>query len=1062
MPRHLVPLLAVALVALSSPLAAQSLVYQESFTTDGNPSRYTTSVPEAITGAAGTSDENRNYFTRTDGSTISSMVVLQGANGFYFAAQDVDDATGTKPVSLTIPNIDITTVTGGLQLRARYAEDDATSGGAPVESWDKTDRVRVYASIDGGTEVLVFAIESSSATDDNTAPRVDTNLDGVGEGTEITDTFTELSASIAGTGASLTLRYEFDLNGDQEDLEIDDISVYGVTAVGQTAVVAFSSAGTPDIAENGGTTSVEIVLTTSDGQPLGAAVSGTVGVTSGTNDSDFTLGNPSFSFAVGAAGTGTATSTTTVTGTDDSVFEGTEPFELGFATVTGAVAGTPTTFAFRILDDDPEPPAPPVRIAEVDANTNLDSNLDDNEFIELVGPPNYALDGLVIVLLDGADGLSYNRFDLDDQSTDANGVYVVGDVNIIPTPGPTRALFGGAQTGSKLSDGPDAVLLFVGNSSDFPNNTDIQTVAGVRLFDAMAYGINDARQTVGLLDIVDSFPGFSNTVQYNEEYTGDRTTQALARRVLTPPGSAAPVLSGLFYIGAPSPGVLNPATLTVDLLDGSTLFNPTMAGGDGADWRLLTVPVVNANGDALSVGNLATRNLIQGVPAGATFPAEYAGAEPNLFPEYLGEAGPARYRAPVSTDEELAPGNGFWWYWFDQAIDPTGSGQGTSQSFELTPTTSGGSFSYAFTGIPLDDTLADAVLGEPITLPITVRSDGSASRFGLAGNPFAYPYRLGGVSADVGTLSTTFQVYQPGAGYVPLTADDVSPFDGDAIGVGEGAFFEVTGVADGATVTLSAPSVFVDPTTNDDFNGRPAVSYDRLALRLSGDLADGTRVTDRAAIVRLVDDATEGWDRHDASKLTPLGQEYALVAPVGVRDGQPYRQAVVSLSVLPDSEMPLAFKATSAGTFTLSADALPSTGPVTLRDEQTGATADLRSGAYTFTAAATDWDTRFTVLFQTVVATETGVEAAMRLSAPAPNPTRGSSSFVLTSPRAGEANVVVVDALGRTVARLHDGVMPASGSLVLRLETGRLAPGVYVVRAAVGGDVLTRTLTVVR
>jgi hypothetical protein len=60
----------------------------------------------------------------------------------------------------------------------------------------------------------------------------------------------------------------------------------------------------------------------------------------------------------------------------------------------------------------------------------------------------------------------------------------------------------------------------------------------------------------------------------------------------------------------------------------------------------------------------------------------------------------------------------------------------------------------------------------------------------------------------------------------------------------------------------------------------------------------------------------------------------------------------------------------------------------------------------------------------------------------------------------GEARVAVYDALGREVLVLHDGL--AAGSIQARVEAGQLAPGAYVVRAATGTTVQTRSLTVVR
>ncbi len=78
----------------------------------------------------------------------------------------------------------------------------------------------------------------------------------------------------------------------------------------------------------------------------------------------------------------------------------------------------------------------------------------------------------------------------------------------------------------------------------------------------------------------------------------------------------------------------------------------------------------------------------------------------------------------------------------------------------------------------------------------------------------------------------------------------------------------------------------------------------------------------------------------------------------------------------------------------------------------------------------------------------------------APNPARGASAVTLALPVAEAAlRVTVVDALGRAVARLHDG--PASAG-ALRLALPPLPAGVYVVRAVADGQTASRRLVVVR
>src|SRR5690606_35493415 len=76
-----------------------------------------------------------------------------------------------------------------------------------------------------------------------------------------------------------------------------------------------------------------------------------------------------------------------------------------------------------------------------------------------------------------------------------------------------------------------------------------------------------------------------------------------------------------------------------------------------------------------------------------------------------------------------------------------------------------------------------------------------------------------------------------------------------------------------------------------------------------------------------------------------------------------------------------------------------------------------------------------------------------------PNPTRGGVLVWFTAE--GPARLTLHDALGRRVAVVYEGAGTGAAREV-RVDTATLAPGVYVLRLAANGDVLTRELTVVR
>ena len=98
-------------------------------------------------------------------------------------------------------------------------------------------------------------------------------------------------------------------------------------------------------------------------------------------------------------------------------------------------------------------------------------------------------------------------------------------------------------------------------------------------------------------------------------------------------------------------------------------------------------------------------------------------------------------------------------------------------------------------------------------------------------------------------------------------------------------------------------------------------------------------------------------------------------------------------------------------------------------------------------------------LLGTAVAEDGGNER-FALSAARPNPASGRASLSLTLDRPQHVRATLVDALGRTVAVLHDG--EAAGVVSLAVEASGLAPGVYVVRVVGAEAALTRRITVAR
>ncbi|WP_293119281.1 ExeM/NucH family extracellular endonuclease [Okeania sp. SIO1I7] len=192
-------------------------LFVENFETDGNGTRYTTSIPEFSDGAG-------DFFTRTDGNNIGSFYeVLNPEGSFYFAAQDIDGEGAASQQTLTFSGIDISGFTN-LNFSTLLAEDDDGSS----QDWDVPDFVLFEYQIDGGGFTNLLGIESVPDGDNfNAVPAQDTDFDGDGDGTEVTDTFASFSSAIAGTGSTLDLRITFDLDAGDEDLAIDNIEITG-------------------------------------------------------------------------------------------------------------------------------------------------------------------------------------------------------------------------------------------------------------------------------------------------------------------------------------------------------------------------------------------------------------------------------------------------------------------------------------------------------------------------------------------------------------------------------------------------------------------------------------------------------------------------------------------------------------------------------------------------------------------------------------------------------------------------------------------------------------------
>jgi len=149
-------------------------------------------------------------------------------------------------------------------------------------------------------------------------------------------------------------------------------------------------------------------------------------------------------------------------------------------------------------------------INEIDADT---PGTDAAEFVELLWTPNTALDGYVVVFFNGNGDVSYQAFDLDGKTTDANGFFILANTALVSG---TDLDIGASNI---MQNGADAVVLYQASDTDFPAGT---AVTSTNFVSGVVYDTDDG-DDAGLLAIIGG-------VQYNENENLAKDTQSIQRK----------------------------------------------------------------------------------------------------------------------------------------------------------------------------------------------------------------------------------------------------------------------------------------------------------------------------------------------------------------------------------------------------------------------------------------------------------------------------------------------------------------------------------------------------
>ncbi|EMI57568.1 Endonuclease/exonuclease/phosphatase domain protein, partial [Rhodopirellula sallentina SM41] len=219
-----------------------------------------------------------------------------------------------------------------------------------------------------------------------------------------------------------------------------------------------------------------------------------------------------------------------------------------------------------IVDDE----TPTVLINEVDANPS-----GNKEFVELYdgGIGNTSLTGKTVVLFDGSTDTSYAAFDLDGFTTDDVGLFTIGNsgvngVDIVFADG-------------SLQNGADAIAIYDGDASSFPNGTPVTTS---NLIDAIVYDSDDS-DDAGLLALL-----LSGEPQVNENQNGSLLTQSISR---IPDGGDARRTSS-YIATTPTPDKLNtPRSVGLTVLGSESI--DVIEGGATDSYTIALTSVPSAN-----------------------------------------------------------------------------------------------------------------------------------------------------------------------------------------------------------------------------------------------------------------------------------------------------------------------------------------------------------------------------------------------------------------------------------------------------------------------------------
>lgn len=251
-------------------------------------------------------------------------------------------------------------------------------------------------------------------------------------------------------------------------------------------------------------------------------------------------------------------------------------------------------------------------------------------------------------------------------------------------------------------------------------------------------------------------------------------------------------------------------------------------------------------------------------------------------------------------------------------------------------------------------------------VPFTMTDGGAGKRYNLVGNPYPSPITMSSFVTDnaniTGTLyfwrktngvGTAYCTWAGGTFVTNSNAQSANP--NGVIQTGQGFFVEGNG---SGTAVLFKNTQRVANTAGQFFRTSDVVENNRIWLNATN---SGGAFSQMA--VGYMTGATQGIDAFDGKYIND-----SAVALTSNINNEEYTIQGRALPFVPSDVVPLNFKTTTAGDYTIAidhVDGLFATGQdVFLVDNVTGTATNLRTNAYTFTAAAGVNNSRFILTFQ--------------------------------------------------------------------------------------------------